>query len=79
MKLILIDDHFFQGKKQVDQEMLLEGNHQLNKNSKKAMKKAKKLVQKTDKRLAKVGNIFDSLNIKSEGKPGEDYSFEVDY
>lgn len=64
-------------KKQVDQEMQLEGNQTSNKNSKKQMKKAKKQVQKTEKRLNKVGDIFDNLNLKSE--KGDDYSFEVDY
>lgn len=65
-------------KKQVDQEMQLEGNQMVNKNSKKAMKKAKKQVQKTEKRLTKVDDIFGNMNLKTE-KPGDDYSFEVDY
>lgn len=67
--------------KKVDAAMLLEGNQTLNRNRKAELKKQKKRLVKTEKKVSNVADVFENFSLGASTTAGadEDYSFEKDF
>lgn len=67
--------------KKVDAAMLLEGNQTLNRNRKAELKKQKKRLVKTEKKVTNVTDVLGNFSLGSTTTPSnnEDYDFKTDF